>query len=122
MSKKQCTECGEVKDRAEFYSHQNATDGLRPACKLCSKARTRRDQQKSNPYLSPSDYAVYLEAQGGCCAICRTPAGERWFDVDHCHEQKQFRGLLCRSCNVGLGMFKDNAESLHRAIEYLSKT
>ena len=32
--------------------------------------------------------------------------------VDHCHSGGHVRGLLCNSCNIGLGMFKDNIESL----------
>lgn len=33
-----------------------------------------------------------------------------------------FRGLICSNCNHGLGNFKDNIESLKRAIQYLNKS
>ena len=31
------------------------------------------------------------------------------------------RGLLCSDCNLGLGKFKDNTQSLSNAIKYLKK-
>ena len=31
------------------------------------------------------------------------------------------RGLLCSSCNGGLGLFKDDIQFLKQAIEYLNK-
>lgn len=40
--------------------------------------------------------------------------------VDHNHETKKVRGLLCTNCNAGLGMFKDSIEKLELAIDYLN--
>ncbi len=39
--------------------------------------------------------------------------------VDHCHKTGKIRGLLCASCNGGLGLFKDNPQALANAILYL---
>ena len=72
--------------------------------------------------ITEVDYQYMLEKQGGCCAICGTtePGGKnRVFHVDHCHASKEVRGLLCVSCNHGLGSFKDNIKSLESAIKYL---
>jgi hypothetical protein len=38
---------------------------------------------------------------------------------DHCHLTDKNRGWLCKQCNLGLGMFKDDIEILKRAIVYL---
>jgi len=50
------------------------------------------------------------------CSIC----GENVILVaDHDHETGQARGKLCRSCNAGLGMFREDCDALKRAISYL---
>jgi len=41
--------------------------------------------------------------------------------VDHCHGTNRFRGVLCSSCNIGLGLFKDNPAALRSAATYLEK-
>ncbi len=74
-------------------------------------------------------YEGMLEAQGGCCAICGPPPHEanghhhkHRLHIDHDHETGIVRGLLCNNCNAGLGYFRDNADSLMRAIDYISQT
>jgi hypothetical protein len=70
--------------------------------------------------LTPEMYDDMYRAQGGLCAICKNPPKlGRPLDVDHDHVTNLNRGLLCRDCNLGLGSFKDNSESLQAAIVYL---
>jgi len=59
-----------------------------------------------------------VQEQNGLCAICCVAPATH---VDHCHETKKIRGVLCNNCNVGLGFFKDNVSSLQNAIKYLAK-
>ena len=61
------------------------------------------------------------DSQNGRCAICKTdsPGGKGNWHLDHCHDSKNVRGLLCGTCNVGLGMFKDNPLLLAAAADYL---
>ena len=28
--------------------------------------------------------------------------------IDHCHNKGKVRGLLCHSCNLGIGLLKEN--------------
>lgn len=79
--------------------------------------------------LSAAEYHARLEAQGGVCAVCGTdaPKGRGRFVVDHDHAAEAqgrmvVRGLLCSTCNLGLGYFQDDPCLLEAAIEYLRKT
>lgn len=59
-------------------------------------------------------YADLFNQQNGLCAICNKP--EVKVDpqnnkvcalaVDHCHDTKRVRGLLCFTCNTNLGRFE----------------
>jgi hypothetical protein len=62
------------------------------------------------------------EAQHGQCKICNTfkmNRGRGRLVIDHCHSTGDVRGLLCHSCNVGLGFFRDNPKFLESAATYL---
>lgn len=71
--------------------------------------------------LSLEDYDRLLLAQGGCCGICGNANGNKRLAVDHDHTTGKVRGLLCDSCNQGLGFFKDSVERLEAAIQWLTK-
>jgi hypothetical protein len=66
-------------------------------------------------------WADVLEIQGGVCAICglSPETGARPLCVDHDHETDDVRGLLCPTCNGGLGMFRDDPALLVTAAQYL---
>jgi len=36
-----------------------------------------------------------------------------------CKKSKEYIGILCHNCNVGLGRFKDDSELLVKAAEYV---
>lgn len=66
-------------------------------------------------------YAKLLTEQNGKCAICKLAPQKERLHLDHNHKTKQFRGLLCGSCNRGLGLFKENIEYLKQVVSYLEK-
>jgi len=81
--------------------------------------RTLRKWHLRTKYgLTPEHYEEMLERQGGGCAICGKPPGDTALHVDHCHETGRVRGLLCFSCNAGLGQFKHDPELLEAALTY----
>jgi len=61
----------------------------------------------------------------GLCAICGsdTPGGlnSSWH-TDHDHKTGLARGILCSSCNIGLGHFKDDLDILANAMAYLMQS
>lgn len=82
-----------------------------------SKASNRRKRLKYKYGISLENYDWLLKEQEEKCKIC---GNKTELVVDHCHKSSRVRGLLCNQCNTGLGCFKDNPESLLKAIEYLS--
>lgn len=68
--------------------------------------------------ISIEDYIALAEKSAGLCGICKKRPKHKLF-VDHCHTTGRIRGLLCRKCNIGLGMFEDNINILDSAKAYL---
>ena len=127
-----CSLCGEKKPLLEYY--ERSPGKLRAECKRCVRGRNKNYYEKTysnsehrkvnKPSLGRrKHYPALFEAQGGRCAICGTHESKvgRKLHVDHDHETEVIRELLCGSCNMGLGNFKDDPERLAKAIEYLSK-
>jgi hypothetical protein len=69
--------------------------------------------------ITAAEADAMLEAQGGLCALCRERPAEH---VDHDHLTGKVRGMLCSCCNQGLGNFRDRADVLRSAIDYLERT
>ena len=128
--KKQCSVCKETKAWTEFYPRKNRPNGLTAWCKVCLKEhadRYKEEAKKTRRYrdfgINRNEYDKLYSEQDGLCAICKRPESDiqqNSLCVDHDHDTGRIRGLLCHDCNVGLGRFKDNTESLKMAIEYLN--
>lgn len=74
--------------------------------------------------LTADDCLKIWQSQNGKCAVCLIPIEPRGnFNtiIDHCHQSKSVRGLLCRKCNTALGMLADSSENARRAAEYLER-
>lgn len=83
---------------------------------------TRWVEQIENRYgLGRGGYAALVQAQNGCCAICKRHQREfkKRLGVDHDHVTGQIRGVLCNECNLLLGYAKDSTDRLEVARQYL---
>ena len=108
---KRCPRCKRILPDKDFAPNTRH-------CKLC-----RRDYDWQYKYgVSPEQYLDMWEKQEGKCKICgkKLPDGD-YLHIDHDKETGEIRGLLCRDCNLGLGNFRDNPESLRNAAEYLEE-
>jgi hypothetical protein len=79
--------------------------------------------RKTSYGITRDEYEEKFKQQEGCCAICshQHQAGRRTgLVVDHDHKTGKFRGLLCHSCNRGIGLLKEDVKILNSAIKYLS--
>lgn len=80
----------------------------------------RESRLKRYYNLTGQEYQQMYQAQGGLCAICGNPQiSGRQLAVDHDHESGLVRGLLCQSCNRGIGYFGDDVSRLESAVGYL---
>ena len=79
-------------------------------------------RKKNGNYVSEEIFNEMKKTQKGLCSICGMPF-KNISDtcVDHCHITKKIRSLLCRKCNLGLGLFNDSLTNLKMAIKYLEK-
>ena len=138
MEFKKCTKCGRIKLITEF-SKRGDTDKLRSNCKECvSKGnldryhnggkelqaiRSRRALLKKYG-ITEEFYEQERKSQNYSCKICgkheSTQKHGRLF-IDHCHDTGLYRGLLCHTCNTGLGSFYDDTETMLKAIEYVKE-
>jgi hypothetical protein len=134
---KVCSACNKMQSKEDFYKRSDRNSGLTSSCKTCRKAKGKESwtPRKQSSYklmaqynLTLEDYTNLLEKQGGVCCICKQKetakanAGyTKSLAVDHCHSTGKIRGLLCQSCNTGLGSFKDNIDTIQNAILYLKE-
>ena len=135
-----CRPCSTVKGRewrGKNRERQRTTDRARYAANPGAGAERTRRYRKRHPErvsilrrkatlaahgLTPQNYRAMLEEQDHRCAICQSEDPGHWsgrFVVDHDHGTRVVRGLLCASCNIGLGYFEDDPARLAAAIAYL---
>ena len=69
----------------------------------------------------PASELQRLAEQGTCEICCRAVAGSSKA-IDHDHKSGKVRGVLCRTCNSGLGFFKNSPKLLRSAISYLKRS
>lgn len=105
--------------RANNREHVNAyqrRNNARP-----ERKRAQRDAYYRRTFgISADDFDAILAEQGGGCAICgKLPDRAASLHLDHCHDTGAIRGILCLSCNQGLGKFREDADLLDAAARYL---
>lgn len=109
----------------EYFSnphHYSINDKMDTPFPVNSKEYRRALRIKCVYGIDHKSFINILESQDHCCDICHQPMVNGWKScIDHDHSTNQVRGLLCRECNLGLGMFKDSESSLASAIEYIRK-
>ena len=86
------------------------------------RQRSKENALKRFYGLTPEDIRSRLEAQGNVCAACGgPPLDDRPLMVDHDHTTGAVREMLCNSCNLTLGVSREDTDRLCRLILYLEK-
>lgn len=130
---KKCGDCQSVLLIEDFYKLGRNKDGFETICKTCRRLKNKawyesnkqahaRSIRPSSIYrrfgISEAEYDEFFIKQP-FCGICKKD-----YDLclDHDHNSKEIRGVLCRQCNSALGLFKDNVNILKGAVQYLEST
>ena len=71
--------------------------------------------------LTMADVIKLMELQGHKCAVCGVPINRENRHIDHDHKTDKVRGLLCRRCNMAIGLFEDDYRILQKAVLYLAR-
>lgn len=72
-------------------------------------------------FITPDEYVAMVEQHRGLCGICEQPFVGTPF-LDHDHSTGRPRGLLCATCNTGLGCYRDDPALIEKAAAYLRQT
>lgn len=111
------------KDFEDFEINQTDAKGrktTRPTCKVCREKIEGVNLLKSDNIrmeaIRPTHFFI--------CPICQKasiPGVTANLVKDHDHITGKAREWICDSCNTGLGRFRDDIDTLKRAIAYLEK-
>lgn len=145
---KKCPKCGETLPLDGFHKDRKGAHGRSTYCKDCNKAKARgwyhanqerasarmreynaenreaiRDRNLQYKFgVTLDEYEGILARQGGVCGICgcdADPIEGRAMPLDHDHNTGSPRGVLCSSCNRGIGLLGDDPDLLVAAAAYL---
>lgn len=137
---KHCSKCKIEKPNGNFRVRARRRDsgngswtGLNSTCKNCeseaanlaNKAdpekhalRQRKHRFKRVYKITLDDFHGMRQKQGGRCAACGVVAE---LCVDHCHITQRVRALLCRECNLAIGIMREDVKRIAGLIRYLNK-
>jgi hypothetical protein len=130
-----CNKCKTEKPLTEFHKRKDVKSGLLAVCKNCVNTRVRLFQSKEEGYkntrkkylikykygITQEQFLKLKDSQNNKCAICQDSLdGEKNCHIDHCHTTKKVRGILCKKCNLAIGLLRDSPKILQSAINYLA--
>ena len=123
-----CSKCKEVKEPDAFRDYKRKKNGKESWCKQCHKdnnPKTAKSYRLEKKYgITEEFYNNLLIEQNFECACCGIHVSniKGPLCVDHNHQlygPESIRGLVCRSCNSGIGQLGDTLEDVQNAVAYL---
>ena len=146
---KECSKCLNILPLSSFEKRKEGIDGVRGQCKQCrnekrkeypksdvtiennkalhkeyykkdsfklkKKAQAKKSKIQRRYNITVEEYDNIMEKNTEC-RICGKASN---LVYDHDHITMKFRGVLCSSCNLGLGLLGDTEEGLSKAYKYL---
>lgn len=143
MTVKQCRVCDKTKSLEDFCKDKSMKDGRRNICKRChtdyminyyknnpdktaakNKMNTRFVPAWKRHHLDESVYLDMFNKYNGLCHSCKNNKAEV---IDHDHScckknrscGKCVRGILCRQCNLVLGILEEDKGKIKNLLNYI---
>lgn len=136
---KKCCICKKEKSLSDYHKDKNKKDGLSTQCRECGIRRAKmwakknperarinsRNANRKRHGITKEKYRQLLINQNNECKICKTSNERLCIDHDHkccpsvysCGEC--IRGLLCRGCNLALGILKEDLDIIENMKKYI---
>lgn len=97
-----------INDKNNYYKYRESK------LKAVKRYRTKHSSKIKNHDLvrrygiTLEEFKIKLKEQNNCCAVCGINQDDyrRRLSVDHNHKTGQVRGLLCDTCNNGIGYYE----------------
>ena len=140
MEVKKCNGCLIEKPVEDFYIHKIGSKGqprYKSRCKICinkknlnnyykesTEKRERRRQNATKNHLvrkfglTLDEFSAMILEQNNKCKTCGCELEKP--QVDHNHITGKVRGLLCKPCNMSMGLLKENTQTLYNMISYIN--
>jgi hypothetical protein len=124
---KVCNICSEAKPLDKFYRSVTHTDGYQSRCCDCQNRRRYGDNFRGGHMDMPeSEFFFRWIGQKGECGSCFQKLTVEGTHIDHDHAccgkgkscTKCRRSLLCRACNVSLGILHEDADKIDKLAKY----
>ena len=123
---KTCGECKRSLPEDKFHKrkYKNGKIGLQTNCKECGTVIRKRYWKPHSSIrlqlkLTEEQVAEIIAPQK--CEVCGATSAERTMCIDHDHDTKKPRGLLCRQCNTALGLLQEDTERISQLGSYISR-
>jgi Recombination endonuclease VII len=115
-----CLPCANQKARTRRQTHRDEVNDI-----------VRRSYFKTIYGITPEDKERRFDSQDRKCAACRSSNvgvkyqkqnGRNPWHVDHNHQTKQTRGILCHPCNLAIGNARESVTRLRACADYLERS
>jgi hypothetical protein len=121
-----CRGCCNAKCRQYSVQHREELKAKRLARHAADPFRKRLTDlkyraEKSGICVDLVQAQEVIRKFSGYCAICGAAVAGSMLCLDHCHTTGKVRGIICRSCNSGLGAAEESPTILLSLLTYLER-
>ena len=89
--------------------------------------KLKEEKLKARFGITLDQFNELKKQQNNCCGICgeafdKIPNSAKCACVDHDHKVKKIRGLLCHTCNSGIGCLRDDPVLMEKAVLWIKNS